>query len=77
MIIGIIMILIGVILLPFGISSFKKEIAILKDKSTSKKIAVGLVEIIDIFSFDNYLTWLLSISVLLILSGSVFVYFSL
>ena len=77
MIIGIMLIFIGIFLLPFGIISFKQELAILKDQPTSKKVTIGLIEMIDFFSFDNYLTWLLSISVLLILSGSIFVYFSL
>ncbi|MGG3920244.1 hypothetical protein ABEV38_19140 [Parageobacillus thermoglucosidasius] len=69
MILGISLIIIGVILLPFGMISLKESWEEKKDLSLKKKMVVIFLEILDIFSTPILSTWLLGLSLLMIIGG--------
>ncbi|NLY80425.1 MAG: hypothetical protein GX072_11230 [Lysinibacillus sp.] len=69
MIIGIVLIIFGIGLIPFGIQALKEELSISKDLSFGRKIIVVIVRFIDTLSFNNYTSWLFGLSLVLIIAG--------
>ncbi|QNU35826.1 hypothetical protein IC802_08145 [Geobacillus sp. 44C] len=69
MILGIGLIIIGVILLPFGVVSLKESWEEKKDLSFKRKMVVTFLEILDVFSTPILSAWLLGLSLLMIIGG--------
>lgn len=75
--IGGFMLVVGLGLLPFGVGYFKKSWDEYKDLPSDKKKAIIFFEILDVFSFSPILsTWLLFISVLLIIGGIALIFYT-
>lgn len=70
---GIIFIFIGVILVPIGFSELKEELQFVKETSRVKRIFVYLVTCIGILSLDNVIGWIVSLGLLFIFAGAVFI----
>lgn len=75
MILGISLIIIGVILLPFGVISLKESWEEKKDLSPTKKMVVIFLEILDIFSTPILSAWVLGMSLLMIIGGLAVIFF--
>jgi hypothetical protein len=69
--IGVIMLLVGIGIFPFGVLYFKEIWKEYKNLPPNKKKVAIFLEILDIFSFSPILsTWLIFISLLLIIGGA-------
>lgn len=71
--VGILFLLVGILLLPFGIKFFMEAWKEYKELSWKKKILIFFLEIIDVST--TQLLWVLYISILLILFGIVLIVF--
>jgi hypothetical protein len=77
MAIGIIFLVIGVALLPFGIMYFKQTWDQFREQKLSlpRKILVVILEIFSLFTLTaGFATWLLSISLICIIFGIAVIY---
>ena len=72
-ILGIILIFIGIILVPFGFSELREELHMVKETSRGKRIFVYLVTFIGFLSLDNFLGWLLTLGFIFIFAGAAFI----
>jgi hypothetical protein len=69
--IGVIMLVVGIGLFPFGVIYFKKSWNEYKNLPSNKKKVAIFLEILDVFSLSPSLsTWLIFISLLLIIGGA-------
>ncbi|GLH64518.1 hypothetical protein [Parageobacillus sp. G301] len=69
--IGVMMLLVGIGIFSFGVSYFKGSWNEYKNLPSNQKKVVIFLEILDIFSFSPILsTWLIFISLLLIIGGA-------
>jgi hypothetical protein len=69
--IGVMMLLVGIGIFPFGVLYFKESWNEYKNLPSNQKKVVIFLEILDIFSFSPILsTWLIFISLLLIIGGA-------
>ncbi|MES0855431.1 hypothetical protein ABS784_04140 [Geobacillus sp. G4] len=69
--IGVMMLLVGIGIFPFGVLYFKESWNEYKNLPPNQKKVVIFLEILDIFSFSPILsTWLIFISLLLIIGGA-------
>ncbi|SFA50872.1 hypothetical protein SAMN05192569_10283 [Parageobacillus thermantarcticus] len=69
--IGVIMLVVGIGLFPFGVIYFKQSWNEYKKLPSNKKKVAIFLEILDVFSLSSSLsTWLIFISLLLIIGGS-------
>ncbi|MDX1770798.1 MAG: hypothetical protein R3328_04665 [Planococcaceae bacterium] len=78
MTIGIIFLVIGVALLPFGIMYFKETWDEYREQELSllRKITIVILEVIAMFTLTAGLsTWILSISLIFIIFGTAVIYF--
>ena len=68
--IGIIFLIVGIGLFPFGIMHLKQTFEGYKELTPIKKILVVIVEIIDIFTEPVLSAWILYISLIFIIFGT-------
>lgn len=69
--IGVMMLLVGIGIFPFGVLYFKESWNEYKNLPSNQKKVVIFLEILDIFSFSPILSkWLIFISLLLIIGGA-------
>lgn len=77
-IIGIILIILGLFLIPIGYSDFKDELKMVKkERSAFKRIFLYMITFIGFLDLSNYLGYVLSLALLLIFGGVVFIIFSM
>ncbi|WP_088073060.1 hypothetical protein [Gottfriedia luciferensis] len=72
--IGLIFLIIGLFLLPFGIIYFKEEFKKYESTTSKKKLLIIFLEIFDMFFSQSMSTWLIFISIILITVGIFFIY---
>lgn len=72
---GIFILILGIFLFPFGIMYFKQTWAEYRELTSTRKKLFVLIEIIDMFTSPILSTWVLLISLVLILLGIALIFF--
>lgn len=72
-IIGVVLIILGLFLLPFGYGEFKEELKMIKELPFFRRLIVYIITFFSFLDLSSYFGFILSLALLFIFSGGAFI----